>query len=176
MVIPHYMGSREPNPHNEKQNAFSQDVTKQFPFSPCQDIPLISSLEPDVLSKNDGDAEVNGSSRIGLSEQSTRSSQWQNNSFQNANIGQSVKDVQKKEFVDDLSYPRDQKEQNFNLIDQPPIQNMEWWETQDRARQLESTDESRQVGPRTPCRCQVCKKSSGENWNIIICSCLLCCL
>ncbi|XP_074591557.1 phospholipase D zeta 1-like [Curcuma longa] len=155
MVIPHYMGSREPNPYNEKQNVFSQDITKQYPFSPCQDIPLISSLEPDVLSKNGGDAKVNGLNRIGLSEQPTRSSQCQNNSFQNANVGQSVKDVQKKEFVDDLSHPKAQKEQNFNLIDQPLIQNVEWWETQERGRQLESTDESRQVGPRTPCRCQV---------------------
>ncbi|WOK96099.1 phospholipase D zeta 1-like isoform X1 [Canna indica] len=129
MVIPHYMGNRELNTQNEKQNIVPQDGRKQDPLShSCQDIPLLLPYEPDALAAKAGNTK-------------------------RAEVEHAVQDVQMKGFVNDCSCPQTQS--YFKVISQPPIQNVEWWETQERGNQVVSTEESRQVGPRSPCHCQV---------------------
>ncbi|URE38685.1 phospholipase D [Musa troglodytarum] len=160
MVIPHYMGSREMNHQNDEQNAIPEDVEKHTFSRSCQDIPLLLPHEPDGTATTNSD-KVHGLDRIcGLSEHPNKNSQSQPVSLIKTKIEHSVQDMQMKGFIDDYSYPRTQREQDCNMFTQPPIQNADWWETHERSSQVVSTDESRQVGPRTPCRCQVIRSVS----------------
>ncbi|XP_009417749.2 phospholipase D zeta 1 isoform X1 [Musa acuminata AAA Group] len=160
MVIPHYMGSREMNHQNDKQNAIPEDVGKHTFSRSCQDIPLLLPHEPDGTATTNSD-KVHGLDRIcGLSEHPNKTSQSQPVSLIKTKIEHSVQDMQMKGFIDDYSYPKTQREQDFNMFVQPPIQNADWWVTHERGSQVVSTDESRQVGPRTPCRCQVIRSVS----------------
>lgn len=173
MVIPHYMGNRELNPQSDKENAIPQDVKKECSFYSYQDIPLLLPHEPDSHSAKSGDAKIYGLDRIyGNSEHSNRTNHSHMLSLQKTKIEHSVQDMQMKNFVDNLNYPKahTQNEEKYSLIKQPTIQKVEWWETQEQGSQVVSTNESRQVGPRIACHCQVgindCQKM--DNYHLFL--------
>ncbi|URD81126.1 phospholipase d [Musa troglodytarum] len=61
-----------------------------------------------------------------------------------------------KGFVDDLGSPQSQRDGHISVISQLLPQNMEEWRgTQERGSQVVTANEATQVGPHTPCRCQV---------------------
>lgn len=162
MVIPHYMGKgRETDTQNKQEDIHHKDIKRQDSFSSrssCQDIPLLLPQEPDGSSMSNGNIEVNGLDiNHSLSENPNRTSQSQPFSFRKTKVEHSVQDMQMKVFVDDVGSPQLQKETHFDVMAQPPLQNMgkEWWETQERGDQVVSVDEAGQVGPCTECRCQI---------------------
>ncbi|XP_028083799.1 phospholipase D zeta 2-like isoform X3 [Camellia sinensis] len=159
MVLPHYMGrSREINVESNTE-VKQKDISRQDSFSsrsPLEDIPLL--LPPEA------DNTLNG----------LDNHQFQRNLDRPSKIGQSppfsipqpkveplIPDMQMKGVVDDLDFMDLQSETSIDVVAQSDIQNSdEWWETQERGYQDVLADETAQVGPRTPCRCQVIRSVS----------------
>lgn len=160
MVIPHYMGKgREINVQSSEQDVSHKDTKKLGSLSSrssCQDIPLLLPQEPDGLAVPNGSANNELDNTCDLLDHPNRTSQNQPFSFRKTKVEHPVQDMQMKGFVDDIDSHQSQRDRHFNVIAEPLTQNMdEWWETQERGSQVVSTDEARQVGPRTQCRCQV---------------------
>nr|XP_018678171.1 PREDICTED: phospholipase D zeta 1-like isoform X1 [Musa acuminata subsp. malaccensis] len=160
MVIPHYMGKgREINVQSSEQDVSQKDTKKLGSLSSrssCQDIPLLLPQEPDGLAVPNGSANNELDNTCDLLDHPNRTSQNQPFSFRKTKVEHPVQDMQMKGFVDDIDSHQSQRDRHFNVIAEPLTQNMdEWWETQERGSQVVSTDEARQVGPRTQCRCQV---------------------
>ncbi|XP_010921600.1 phospholipase D zeta 1 isoform X1 [Elaeis guineensis] len=160
MVIPHYMGKgRKMDAPNKQEDISLKDIKRQDSFSrsSCQDIPLLLPQEPDGSSMASSNIKVNGLDiNCSLAGNPSITSQSQPFSFRKTKVEHSVQDMQMKGFVDDLDSPQLQRETHFDVMAQPPSQNLdEWWETQERGDQVVSADEAGQVGPRTECRCQV---------------------
>ncbi|URD81121.1 phospholipase d [Musa troglodytarum] len=152
MVIPHYMGKkRKMNVPNNEQNNNHKDLKKFGTF--------ILSRHPAVVTTRTG---------------WTSSSKWkcrhqdQPFPFRRNKVEHPVQDVQLKGFVDDLGSPQSQRDGHISVISQLLPQNMEEWRgTQERGSQVVTANEATQVGPHTPCRCQVIRSvgqwSSGTN-------------
>ncbi|CBI22957.3 unnamed protein product, partial [Vitis vinifera] len=137
MVIPHYMGrSREMEVEKKNVENNYKDIKKLDSFSSrssFQDIPLLLPQEPDGLDSPHGESKLNGfDSSSNLLDQPTRVSRSLSFSFRKSKI-------------------------------EPPGMrtcDREWWETQERGNQVLSADETGQVGPCVPCRCQVIRSVS----------------
>nr|CAD1828512.1 unnamed protein product [Ananas comosus var. bracteatus] len=141
MVIPHYMGkSEEMNGQKEQQSVVDEKDIKKFNSfcsrSLCQDIPLLLPQEPDKMKLASGNVEPL--------------------SFRKAKVEHSAPALQLKAFVDDPGLPQLSREALFDVTSKPSMQkaNKDWWEAQQRGSRI-SIDEIGQVGPRTPCHCQV---------------------
>ncbi|KAK8946601.1 Phospholipase D p1 [Platanthera zijinensis] len=157
MVIPHYMGqSREA--HDDKPQDISHRVKRQESFSSrssYQDIPLLLPQEPDGLDKVSGNPNVEINQN--LTEQRSKANHSSAFTFRKAKVEHPVPDMQMKDFVDDTDSCQTLRDGHYNGIAQPvfPSIDKEWWEAQERGDLVVSTGEVGQVGPRTPCRCQV---------------------
>lgn len=141
MVIPHYMGrSEEMNGQKEQQTVVDEKDIKKFNSfcsrSLCQDIPLLLPQEPDKMKLARGNVEPL--------------------SFRKVKVEHSAPALQLKAFVDDPGLPQLSREALFDVTSKPSMQkaNKDWWEAQQRSSRI-SIDEIGQVGPRTPCHCQV---------------------
>ncbi|XP_072958670.1 phospholipase D zeta 1-like isoform X2 [Typha angustifolia] len=159
MVIPHYMGkSKEMSSENKQQDADPKNVKKLDSFasrSSCQDIPLLLPQEPDLLTLPSRNIEVNGlDTNHGPSDQPNRIGRNQHKSFRKTKVEHAIQDLQMNAFVDDLGSPPPSREAHFDVTSQQEP-DKDWWETQERGDQVFSADEFGQVGPRTPCHCQV---------------------
>ena len=70
----------------------------------------------------------------------------------------SDQDLQMQAFVDeigDTSQPLLGKNLHVSVLTEIEKGDREWWEMQERGCQVDSLEESGQVGPRTSCHCQV---------------------
>lgn len=70
----------------------------------------------------------------------------------------SDQDLQMQAFVDEIgvtSQPLLGKNLHVNILTEIEKGDKEWWEMQERGYQVNSLEESGQVGPRTSCHCQV---------------------
>ncbi|KAM0954475.1 putative phospholipase D [Dioscorea sansibarensis] len=163
MVIPHYMGiGREDVSQDGKHDVDHIEIKREGSFSArssCQDIPLLLPQEPEGIVTSNGSAMcVNGLDKNhNLADRPHKANHIPSFSFRKNKISQSVSDMQMKDFVDDLDFPSHERDSRFDLIAQSAMQNTdnEWWERQERGDQVVSAEEARQVGPRTPCRCQI---------------------
>ncbi|KAJ9699662.1 hypothetical protein PVL29_005502 [Vitis rotundifolia] len=168
MVIPHYMGrSREMEVEKKNVENNHKDIKKLDSFSSrssFQDIPLLLPQEPDGLDSSNGESKLNGFDSSGsLLDQPTRVSRSLSFSFRKSKI-EPVPDMPMKGFVDDLDIDTlDLKGKiSSDVMAQPGMRtcDREWWETQERGNQVLSADETGQVGPSIPCRCQVIRSVS----------------
>lgn len=158
MVIPHYMGqSREVQDDCKPQDTNFRGVKRQESFSTrssYQDIPLLLPQEPDGLDK------VSGNPKLAINHSFTEQRNKANNSsftFRKFKVEHPIPDMQMMDFVDDIDSCQTRGDEHCNGIAQPIFLNIdkEWWEAQERGDQVVSTEEVGQVGPRTPCHCQV---------------------
>lgn len=160
MVIPHYMGMcREMDV--EKKNVEKKYKIKQLDSfssrSSFQDIPLLLPQDPDGLESSNEESKLNGfDSSVSLLEQPTRVSRSISFSFRKSKT-EPVPDMPMKGFVDDLDTLDLKGKMSSDVMAQPGMRtsDREWWETQERGNQVLSVDETGQVGPCIPCRCQV---------------------
>uniref|UniRef100_A0A5B7BP60 phospholipase D n=1 Tax=Davidia involucrata TaxID=16924 RepID=A0A5B7BP60_DAVIN len=168
MVIPHYMGrSREIDIEIGNVEVKPKDIGRQDSFSswsPLQDIPLLLPQEADGLDASNINNNLNG---LGMNQyqyhldQPSRVGQSISSSFQKSKIEPLIPDMQMKGFIDDLDSMDLQSEMTLDAAAQSDMQiSDDWWETQERGYQVVSVDETAQVGPRTPCRCQVIRSVS----------------
>ncbi|KAF8392647.1 hypothetical protein HHK36_022996 [Tetracentron sinense] len=163
MVIPHYMGrSREIKAENKIVEDNQKDFKRQDSFSsrsPLQDIPLLLPQEADGLHTSNVDPKLNGLVMThNYLDQPSRVSRSLSFSFCKSKVEPLVPDMPMKGFVDDLDSMDLHREMSLDVVAvaQSDMQNSDnWWETQERGDQVVSIDETGQVGPRTPCRCQV---------------------
>lgn len=166
MVIPHYMGrSREMEVEKKNVENNHKDIKKLDSFSSrssFQDIPLLLPQEPDGLDSSHGESKLNGfDSSSNLLDQPTRVSRSLSFSFRKSKI-EPVPDMPMKGFVDDLDTLDLKGKMSSDVMAQPGMRtcDREWWETQERGNQVLSADETGQVGPCIPCRCQVIRSVS----------------
>lgn len=166
MVIPHYMGrSREMEVEKKNVENNYKDIKKLDSFSSrssFQDIPLLLPQEPDGLDSPHGESKLNGfDSSSNLLDQPTRVSRSLSFSFRKSKI-EPVPDMPMKGFVDDLDTLDLKGKMSSDIMAQPGMRtcDREWWETQERGNQVLSADETGQVGPCVPCRCQVIRSVS----------------
>ncbi|KAK9291478.1 hypothetical protein L1049_019426 [Liquidambar formosana] len=166
MVIPHYMGrNREINleiknavenqKHANKRDFFSSE-------SPLQDIPLLLPHEADGLGASNGDQKLSvPHMNHNILNQPSRVNQNLSVSSRKSKVEPLARDMQMNGFVDDVDFMDLQSETNSGLLAQPAMEILdEWWETQEHGYKLVSADETGQVGPRTPCHCQVIRSVS----------------
>ncbi|KAF6141252.1 hypothetical protein GIB67_024336 [Kingdonia uniflora] len=157
MVIPHYMGkNREIEAESKNVEDKHNDIKRNESFSSrssLQDIPLLLPQEADGIDVAIGNHHLNGlvmtHNRLDQPSRASRSLPF---SFLKSKVDSLVPDMQMKGFVDNhdsLDRHRESSQTNIYNSDK------EWWETQERGDQVLSDDEAGQVGPRTPCRCQV---------------------
>ncbi|PKA58407.1 Phospholipase D p1 [Apostasia shenzhenica] len=157
MVIPHYMAiSKEANNDNNVHDTNLKGVKKQASFtshSSCQDIPL---LLPQVSDGHEKAIENPNGEMNHHAEQPSKSN-YGSFSFRKTKDKHPSLDMQMKDFVDDINSSHGQGDGHFHGIRQPESLNFdkEWWEAQDRGTLVVSPEEVGQVGPRTPCHCQV---------------------
>ncbi|XP_048135350.1 phospholipase D zeta 1 isoform X4 [Rhodamnia argentea] len=162
MVIPHYMGRRKELEVENKnvEDGHNKSLKRQDSFSSrssSQDIPLLLPQELDSV-----DAPPEGSPKssdldhnICLIDQPSRLGR-NHHFYLRKSKYEDVVDTPMKGFVDDLDL-------DFHKKPCPPVGlplNPEWWETQERGDQMAPADETGQVGPCTPCRCQVIRSVS----------------
>ncbi|MQL92978.1 hypothetical protein Taro_025613, partial [Colocasia esculenta] len=159
MVIPHYMGkSKKVNVGNNVQNQDHGELKRQDSFSSrssFQDIPLLLPQETEEQRISNGDLKLNGQDiSHSHTSQPGRTGRF---SFRKAKDESSMPDMQLKGFVDDLDVTHGQRKKPIDIMAQPAVHNLEkeWWETQERSDQVVSADEAGQVGPCTPCQCQI---------------------
>ncbi|XP_052185855.1 phospholipase D zeta 1-like isoform X2 [Diospyros lotus] len=166
MVLPHYMGrSREIN--IESNEEARQDISRQDSFSsgsPLIDIPLLLPPEADKLDTCNVNTNLDDLDKH----------QYQQNLHSLSRIGQNLRvptqkskvepstpDRQMKGFIDDVDLINFQSEMNMNELAHSEMQNLDdWWESQERIYHDVSTDQPAQVGPCTPCQCQVVRSVS----------------
>lgn len=161
MVIPHYMGQeRDVSDDSKQEDINPRGLKRQESLSSrssYQDIPLLLPQEPDGVDKvsRKPKMEINQN----LAEQRSKpnhSSAASAFSFRKTKVEHTVPDMQMKGFVDDTDSYQAQGDGSYNGIVQDfPDIDKEWWEAQERGDKVISTEEVGQVGPRTPCRCQV---------------------
>lgn len=159
MVIPHYMGkNKDANVESKIQSENHGDLKRQDSFSvrfSPRDIPLLLPQEGDEQQVSNGDHKLHGEDTFqSLPRNSRRSGQNINFSFCRNKDEHSTSDMPMRGFVDDLVSTHSQKK-HTDVVTQPAVQDQEWWETQERSGQIISSDEAGQVGPCTPCQCQV---------------------
>ncbi|KAL5983661.1 hypothetical protein ACLOJK_017751 [Asimina triloba] len=159
MVIPHYMGkSKEKDGQDEEMEGSHKDLKRDDSFSDqssYQDIPLLLPQEADGNVTNQ-EQELNGleASHV-FPDHQNRNRRVLPFSFRKSKMEPSISDMQMKGFVDNHNLPSRQK--SLDAVVLPGVQQLdkEWWENQEWGDQVFPTDEAGQVGPCTPCRCQV---------------------
>ncbi|KAA8548972.1 hypothetical protein F0562_000656 [Nyssa sinensis] len=163
MVIPHYMGrSREREIESKKVGDNYGDIKRQDSFSSrssFQDIPLLMPQEADGTDASNGDSKLYGMDEA--RDLQTCEGSRSPFSFRKFKMEPLVSDMPMKGFVDDLDTLDHRWELSSDVKVQPSMKTVdkEWWETQERGN-LVSADETGQVGPRVPCRCQVIRSVS----------------
>ncbi|KAL6964702.1 Phospholipase D zeta 1 [Sarracenia purpurea var. burkii] len=167
MVLPHYMGRSTERSIESNAQVHQKDNIGQETFSsqsPSEDIPLLWSHEASELDSSSLDNKLKGLDK----------NQNQHRLNQQSWIGQSlplmvlkskveplIPDMQMKGFIDDLDFMDLHSEMSVDAVAQSDTQiSDEWWETQERGYQEVSGRETAQVGPCTPCRCQVIRSVS----------------
>ncbi|KAL4202139.1 hypothetical protein AMTRI_Chr02g262200 [Amborella trichopoda] len=157
MVIPHYMGhSKEMDTKNGRQEEQHQGITRQDSFSSrssFQDIPLLLPQEADGQDKGSGIPKLNGVDMThNLLDNKSLSFP-----FRRSKVERHVPDMQMRGFVDDQDTIHPHQQMSLDSSTQQNLIHLdkEWWETQERGDLVVSVEETGQVGPRTPCRCQV---------------------
>ncbi|CAI9119042.1 OLC1v1020696C1 [Oldenlandia corymbosa var. corymbosa] len=167
MVIPHYQGmSKAIDGVNEDVENIRKEFKRQDSFSSrssCQDIPLLMPQEADghdasskgELLKVDGSIKEHGSH-----DQAAGRPSKSPFSFRKSKIEPMNPDMPMKGFVDDIIDSSNMREELSSMHKGIIPSDNEWWETQDRGGQVDPADETGQVGPRVPCRCQVIRSVS----------------
>lgn len=151
MVIPHYLnGGEKTEILSEHQEGSQIEIKKQTSLSAnssFQDIPLLLSKADDEHDRPGCHLTLNGLDKINAQAFLYPKSNGENFSL----------DTQMRGFVDDqdLEHPQRRKPQSRITGLKESLSDKAWWEMQDRDGQVTSEDEVGQVGPRTPCRCQV---------------------
>uniref|UniRef100_A0A1D1XVZ3 phospholipase D n=3 Tax=Magnoliopsida TaxID=3398 RepID=A0A1D1XVZ3_9ARAE len=162
MVIPHYMGkTKDVNVENKKQSENHGDLKREDSLSSrssLHNIPLLFPHETEEQRISNGDLKLSGQDMS--RSHSCRPSRIGRNlsfSFRKTKDESSMPDMQMKGFVDDLDITHPQMKKHIDAIAESAGQNLEkeWWETQERSDQVVSADEAGQVGPCTPCQCQI---------------------
>lgn len=164
MVIPHYMGMNAENSNENDDFEISnsdEGIKRQGSFSArssCQDIPLLLPQEADSLDTFKEEPNINGFNKErNLYDQATKASR-NPFSFRKLKPEPLIPDMPMKGFVDDLN-ASDMQQELSSMQSGTRAPHNEWWESQDRGGQVDLSDETGQVGPRVPCRCQVRLKS-----------------
>lgn len=154
MVLPHYLRSTEINiPNCEEQQR--ENVNRQDPFSPESpqlDIPLLLPRDSEALNASRSNNNVqNHQSNLFWTNKEHGSS-----FFQDANVESLARHTHTDGSVDEV--------QHENLFDQMLSScnqnSVEWWESQERGKQVDFTSEPSQIGPRTSCHCQIIRSVS----------------
>lgn len=151
MVIPHYLGMNKIIEDDSKDEEDDSDgLKRQDSFSSrssLQDIPLLLPQEAEPVDNSPRGPKSNGSDTATSKSVSFRQ--------QKAKIDPVETDMQMKGFVDDRDSPDSKKMSMDRTQPGTKTSDGEWWETQERGDQVGFADDSGQVGPRTPCQCQV---------------------
>lgn len=161
MVIPHYMGrSREIDAQNEEQDNNSRDIKREDSFSSpssFQDIPLLFPQEVDGLGIASENDKLNGLDIThSLLDDPMKSGRRLSFSFRKSKLEPSVLHMQMRSFVDEFDSSNRHREMSLDGVAHPDKQHMDdWWESHIQVDRGPLTDEAEQVGPCTPCRCQV---------------------
>lgn len=151
MVLPHYLRSTEINiPKNEEEKQ-REDMNKQAIFSPESpelDIPMLLPRDSEALNESKCTNTLqNDQSRFDLTNKEHESSSF----IQDTNVDSLAQHTQIDGLVD--------QPQHDNMFDQRLTScnenSVEWWETQEQGKEVDSTSEPSQTGPRTSCHCQV---------------------
>lgn len=162
MVLPHYMGRSRNIDIESNAELKPKDICRRDSFSsqsPVEDIPLLLSFVADGLDTANVDRHLNGLNKH----------QNQHDLDQPNRIGQRfllrlrktiaeplVPDMPMEGFVDDLDSMYLQSAKNLDAMEDADLQiSDECSDTQEQGRQDVSAEEISQVGPRSPCRCQV---------------------
>lgn len=160
MVLPHYLGSNKDISIVKDGVTQSRNINRQdsfASFSPAEDIPLLFNHESD-------ENRLNG---LGLNHCHIKSDQNSMN-VQNFQLPSRVTQIKplipNKEIKtndDDLEFMDLENEYYVDEAADAGAQTAEeWWEEQERGYQGVSSDETPEVGPRIPCRCQVIRSVS----------------
>ncbi|XP_068658826.1 phospholipase D zeta 1-like [Aristolochia californica] len=158
MVIPHYRGKSRDMDIGKKVEEKCQRDNKMpdshSSRSSFQDVPLLLPQETDGPDLTGGSEKPNGieTSRSLMDHPSKISFP-----FRKSRVEPIIPDMQLKGFVDDIDSRHLNKEKAFDMLSMtvPEQLDKEWWENQERGSQVVSADEVGQVGPCTPCRCQI---------------------
>ncbi|PSS03047.1 Phospholipase D zeta 1 like [Actinidia chinensis var. chinensis] len=162
MVLPHYMG-RSTERDIESNAKVQKDINIQDTFSsrtPLEEIPLLMPREAGELHNLDNKLNGLDKNQHHL-DQPRRVGQGLSFSLRKSKVEPLIPDMQLNGFVDDLDFVDLQGEMSVNAVTQADMKiSDEWWETQEQGDQDVSAHETAQVGPRTPCRCQVIRSVS----------------
>ncbi|KAG9459497.1 hypothetical protein H6P81_004005 [Aristolochia fimbriata] len=158
MVIPHYRGkSRDLDIGKKVEEKGQREIKRQDSHSSrssFQDIPLLLPQETDGHDLTGGLQKPNGvETNRNLIDHPSKIPF----PFRKSKVEPLIPDLQLKGFVDDLGSTQLSKEKAFDMLATtvPEQLDKEWWENQERGNQVVAADEVGQVGPCTPCRCQI---------------------
>lgn len=161
MVIPHYMGRSLDIEVESKsvEDSHNKGIKRQDSISSrssFQDIPLLLPQDADGMDDSNGESKSNGVElNFNLHDQQpNRPGKSFSFSFRMSKVESSLPDMPMKGFVDDPDNTLAFQGEKSKSLDK------EWWEIQERGGQVVFADETGQVGPRTPCRCQVLRSVS----------------
>lgn len=162
MVLPHYMGRSRVIDIESNAELKPKDICRRDSFSsqsPVEDIPLLLPLLADGLDTANIDSHLNGLDKHQNQhdlDQPNRIGQRFSLSLRKTIVEPLVPVMTKEGFVDDLDSTDLQSAKNVDATEDSDSQiSDECSYTQERGRQDVSADEISQVGPRSPCRCQV---------------------
>lgn len=167
MVLPHYMGrSREIDIENNAERK-PKEICRRDSFSsqsPVEDIPLLLSHVADGLDTSNVDSHLNGLDKHQNQQdldQPNRIGHRFSLPIQKTILEPLVPDMPMEGFGDDLDSTDCQRAANVDAMEDSHSDiSDEYLETLQRCCQDGSADEISQVGPRSPCRCQVIRSVS----------------
>ncbi|KAK9136795.1 hypothetical protein Sjap_007389 [Stephania japonica] len=159
MVIPHYMGrSKEIEIESKRSEENHSMIKRQDSFSSrssTQEIPLLLPQEAGGIDSPNQNQNLNGYDMNHNHLDHPRGvSRSLSLPFRKSKVSAPVPDFQMKGFVDDHA-SMDVRRETSMPQGQKHDSDKEWWEKQERGSLVVPVDEAGQVGPRTPCRCQV---------------------
>ncbi|KAG5549071.1 hypothetical protein RHGRI_014441 [Rhododendron griersonianum] len=167
MVLPHYMGRSRVIDIESNAELKPKDICRRDSFSsqsPVEDIPLLLPLLADGLDTANVDSHLNGLDKHQNQhdlDQPNRIGQRFSLSLRKTIVEPLVPVMTKEGFVDDLDSTDLQSAKNVDATEDSDSQiSDECSYTQERGHQDVSADEISQVGPRSPCRCQVIRSVS----------------
>ncbi|XAR49167.1 Phospholipase D [Bertholletia excelsa] len=167
MVLPHYMGRSREISIDSNAEIKQTDVGRQDSFSsrsPLEDIPLLLPPEADGLDICNIDNTLKSLEKPQNENHFDHPSGICQNllsAIEKSKVEPLIPDTQQKDFMDNLNFLDLQSETGIDLVARSRSQTSdEWWETQEQGLQDVSADETAQVGPQTPCQCQVIRSVS----------------
>ncbi|KAK6911613.1 Phospholipase D/Transphosphatidylase [Dillenia turbinata] len=163
MVLPHYMGrSSEKDTESKSPERNQNDINRLDSFSsrsPTEDIPLLLPQEANAPDASNIDQKLNFMEMNCDILHQPMNHDINQASILKSKVGPFISDSQEE--MDDYDSMAPESETNSGELLQSDVQSSdEWWETQERGHLVDSTDETGQVGPRTPCRCQIVRSVS----------------